>query len=67
MTCKDMGRMSYLDSGDLLETTSDSTIESVVLGRFAELIEILLVEEALCRRQQNTPRPVILEKHGAAG
>ena len=53
MTGKDLGSggmVWYLDAIDLVESTSESAIEGIVLGRGVVLIEILLVKESLCRR-----------------
>ena len=63
MTCKILvsgGMVSYLDSVDLVETTTESAIERVVLGRVLQLVEILLVQEALCRRPLDTLRAVLV-------
>ena len=68
MTCKVLvsgGIVSYLDAVDLVETTSESAIEGVVLGRVVQLIEILLVEEALCRRPLDTLRAVLVVTLGS--
>ena len=63
MTCKVLvggGRMWYLDAVDVGEPTSDSAIERVVLGRVVELIEILLVQEALFPRRLDPLRAVLV-------
>ena len=64
MTCKVLvsgGMVRYLDAVDLVETTSESAIEGVVLGRVVQLIEILLVEEALCRRRLDPLRALLVK------
>ena len=53
--------MSYLDAVDLVEATSDSAFELVVLDRAVELIEILLVEETLRRRPLDRLRAMLIE------
>ena len=63
MTCKVLvsgGMVRYLDAVDLVETTSESAIEGVVLGRVVQLIEILLVEEPLCRRPLDALRAMLV-------
>ena len=60
MTCKFVGRMCFLDAVDLVESTSESAIERLVLGRVVQLIEILLVEEALCRRPLDALRAIFV-------
>ena len=63
MTCKVLvagGMVRYLDSVDLVETTSESAIEGIVLGRVVQLIEILLVEEPLCRRPLDALRAMFI-------
>ena len=63
MTCKVLvggGVVSYLDSVDLVESTSESAIERIVLGRIVQLSEILLVEESLCRRPLHTLRAMFI-------
>ena len=54
MTCKVLRSVRYIDAVDLVETTSESAIERVFLARVVQLIEILVVEESLCRRPLDT-------------
>ena len=43
-----------------MEATSEWTIERLVLGRIVPVIEILLVEEAICRRPLDTLRAMFV-------
>ena len=65
MTCKVLGTVWYLNAVDLVEAKSESAIERIVLGRVVQLIEILLVEEALCRRPLDTLRAMFVISLGS--
>ena len=47
-----------------METTRESAIKRVVLGRVVEVIELLVVEEVLGRRPLDLLRAMLVDSHG---